>query len=184
MSRARPHAAVLALVLVALSGSVAAHAQTFAKPMYADRFKAEQLARDEIGRDYACAVVTRRTEDRPRRLLIYVTSTEAVPQAKSIRARLRHPERTGVRVVAQRFRERKLERIRQFVLAHRPHVAQSWIVALESPLNRARCPRVEITLLPRGEASARLEDWASRMRERFGSDRVVIRRGPAIRPDA
>src|SRR3954470_16990255 len=102
------HVPMLAMALLVLSGSVATHAETFANPMYADRHKAEQLAREEIGRDYACAVVTRRTEDRPRRLLIYVTSSEAVAQAKAIRARLRHPARTGVRVVAVRFRERKL----------------------------------------------------------------------------
>jgi HPt (histidine-containing phosphotransfer) domain-containing protein len=51
----------------------------------------------------------------------------------------------------------------------------SWAQALV-PLGKSRCPRMEIALRPKGEATAETEEWAAAMRERWGEDRVVVRR--------
>lgn len=165
--------AVLGLALPVASG---AGEPQFANQLFKDRNTVERKADERIGRDYACAVVTRPTRERRRTLLIYVTSKVAAERARDLRSELERPRRARVRVISKRFRARRMLKVEALVKAYQPHSVEATAISLESPLNRSRCPRVEITLLPKGEASTDMEQWAATMRTRYGADRVVVRR--------
>jgi hypothetical protein len=120
-------------------------------------------------------VVTRPRPSRPRTLLIYVTGKIAAKRARKLRSELDHPRRARVRMTSDRFRKRRMEKIRKRVEAVQPNPSET-ATAFETPVGKSRCPRMEITLRPKGKASAETEQWAAAMRERFGRDRVVVRR--------
>lgn len=179
----RTPVAITRLVLVVAFGALIAPAVSagadrgprFPNGLFRDRNTVDRLAPTEIGPSYACAVVAGERRSR-RRLLIYATSDNGVKRAKELRQQLRHPRRTEVRHTARRYRATTMERTRALVIGSQPHGPEPAAIALESPLGRSRCPRVEITLLPKGEASPELERWAKDTRDRYGTDRIVIRR--------
>jgi hypothetical protein len=147
-----------------------------------DRHRVERSASDRIGEDFACAVITKRAGSRPRQLLVYVTSREAVDRAAQFIAELDSAPRTGVRMTSPRFRRRTMLQIRDSVVESLPPDATSVGIGLESPIDRGDCPRVYIDMLPRGQAGAAVERWASDSVRRFGRDRVIVSRrsGPSV----
>ena len=79
--------------------------------------------------------------------------------------------------VDQRFSTRAMNQIFDALLASRPlDAVNETAISRESPLGRDDCPRVEIALLPPGQAAEASEAWASEMQERWGPDRVATRR--------
>jgi hypothetical protein len=166
---------VAALVGVALPAGVDAAGPQYAHPIFKDLNTVDQQADERIGRQYACAVTTRPTKARPRTLLIYVTGEVAAKRARKLRSELDYPWRARVRMTSDRFRKRRMEKIRKRVEAVQPNPSET-ATGLETPLGKSRCPRMEITLRPKGEATAETEEWAAAMRERWGEDRVVVRR--------
>lgn len=154
---------------------------TFDEALYHDRATAERLARERLGRGFACAVVSGPLPGQagPRRapiLYLYVVGGSPVERAERIRRQLKQPDRARVRRTSPRMRAATLERIRRQIEREMPTGSTSASVAFESPLGRSICPRVEITIEPRPTASAAKERWARRARKRYGADRVVIRR--------
>jgi len=154
---------------------------TFEEPLYRDRATAERLARELLGRDFACAVVSGPSlgEAGPRRapvLYLHVVGSSAVERAERIRRQLAQPDRARVRRTSPRMRAVVLARIRREIERDMPRGPTSSSVALETPLGRSTCPRVEITIEPRAKATSAKERWARRARKRYGSDRVVVRR--------
>jgi hypothetical protein len=163
------------LVGVALPAGVDAAGPQFSNLVWKDRNTVEQMADKRIGRHYACAVATRPTKERRRTLLIYVTSEAAARRARDLRSELDRPGRARVRMASDRFRKRRMEKIRSRVEAVQPNPTET-ATSFETSLGKSRCPRVEITLRPKGEATAETETWAAAVRARFGRDRVVVRR--------
>ena len=132
-----------------------------------------------IGRDYACAVLTRATDRRPRELIVFVTDRSDVAAARRVRDELERPNRARIEMTSKRFRHRVMTRIYRSVVAATPTgkgKASSAAVGLESPLRRARCPRLAIEIEPRGVASESIERWAADAVRRHGRDRVVVKR--------
>jgi hypothetical protein len=173
-----PSSAVLVVVAVVVLRADGATARPqFANDSFRDRHVVDRLAPTKIQPGYACAVVTAPAKGKSRSLLIYTVNESAAKRARALKPKLFRPGHTRVRITSKRFRQRSMERVLAGVKAYQPHSsAEASALALESPLDRRRCPRVEITLLPEGEASAALEHWAQEMRGRYGDDRVVVRR--------
>lgn len=149
----------------------------YAHPLFRDRNTVDRLAPKRIGGDYACAVVSRAGRVHGRKLMILVTSSAAAKRARALRNDLPHPRATLVRVVSPRLRLLRMVDIRRQVDGMRPRRPQASAVGFESPLDTARCPRVELVIPPRGSANAEMERWGRESLRRFGNDRVVVRRG-------
>lgn len=172
-------AVAASLLPAAVTSTEAAEAKPpprFANALYRDRHVVDRLASARIDKRYGCAVVTPRTKGKRRALLIHVNGRAAAKRLRGFRSKLRRPGRAKVRLTSKRHRERIMNRLLGLVRGYQPHTVEATATALESPLNRRRCPRVEITLLPEGEASDDQERWAREMRTRYGRDRVVVRR--------
>ena len=132
-----------------------------------------------IGRDYACAVLTRATDRRPRELIVFVTDRSAVEAARRLRDELELPNRARIEIKSKRLRYRVMTRIYRSVVAAittGKGKASSAAIGLESPLRRARCPRLAIEMERRGVASESIERWAADAVRRYGRDRVVVKR--------
>ncbi len=168
--------AVAVLAGVSLPAGVDAAGPQYAHPIYKDLNTVDQQADERIGRQYACVVTTRPTKKRRRTLLIFVTSGVAAERARKLRSELDYPWRARVRMTSDRFRMRRMEKIKERVEAVQPNSSET-ATGLETSLGKSRCPRMEILLRPKGEATAETEEWAAAMRERWGEDRVVVRRG-------
>jgi hypothetical protein len=168
------------VTIFVLAASVQAGERRFAHPLFKDRDTVDRKAPERIGRDYACAVVSPRTAGRPHLLLIHVTSRAAVRAAKRLRRELDHPRRTRIRRIPAQFRIEEMERIRDEAFRTQPEDESVQGIGIgEGKLYYRRCPRVELTILPAGQASAEAEAWAENVQRRYGLLRVVIRRGKA-----
>ena len=155
---------------------------TLDESLVSDRHRLESQGLGRIGEDFACAVITRRTSPTPPRLLVYVTSNEAVEPAERFLAEFKSASRSSVLVTSPRFRRRTMLRIRDSVVASLPPEPTCVGIGLESSLDRDDCPRVHIDMLSLGQAGAAMERWASDAVRRFGRDRVVVlrRRQPSV----
>lgn len=141
-----------------------------------DRERVERRAPDRIGNDFACAVISKRTAVRPRRLLVYVTSSEAADRARRFVGELKSASRIAVRTTSPQFRRRTMVEIRNSIEKSLPPDGTGAGIGLESPIDRTRCPRVRIDILPQGQAGPDMERWAEDAVRRFGRHRVIVSR--------
>ncbi len=144
-----------------------------------------RMGPERIGREYACAVLTRATPSRPRELIVFVTAADAVPAAERLRGDLELPKRARIERTSRRFRHAAMTWIYRSVVAAMPPGkgrGASAAIGLESPLRRARCPRLAIEIQRRGVAAQARERWGADAVRRYGRDRVVVRRvaGPFV----
>lgn len=164
--------------------SAQAGGSQFAHPLFKDRDTVDREASDRFGRDYACAVVSPRTAGRPRLLLVYVTGRAAVIAARRLRNELDHPRRTRIRRIPKQFRLEEMERIRDEAFRTQPGDGSVQGIGIgEGRLYYRRCPRVELVILPSGQASAEAEAWAENIQRRYGLLRVVVHRGKSTPRD-
>jgi hypothetical protein len=146
--------------------------------LLADRASVDQAAGARIGIDYACSVVSHPTKSSAARLLIYVTSREAARRAEQMRRELKEADHAEVKLTSRRFRQRTMRSIRRAVEASLPEHPTSSAIGFQSPIGRSSCPRLELSLLPPGEAGEAMEDWAAAAVNRYGRDRVSVVRWP------
>jgi hypothetical protein len=118
------------------------------------------------------------------RLIVYVTSQEAVRRAKDLSGELAHDREPEVRVTSRRFAHGELQRIKESIEGGAERGPSSVVVGMERAINRDTCPRVRIVLEPRGTPSENQELWAARVQRRHGRDRVVVVRGTGAHLDA
>ncbi|MGE4428933.1 MAG: hypothetical protein AB7G37_20965 [Solirubrobacteraceae bacterium] len=127
---------------------------------------------DQVGRGYACAVVTR---GRDPRVLLLAAGEPAFRRARALAASASDPDRVLVRSTAPRYRQTVVRAIRRQAQRTAP-AGGRFALAYENPIGLDRCRRVEITLNRRARTSKAEERWATRLRARH--DLVRIRRGP------
>lgn len=155
------------------------------EPVSDDRFRADftrlyEQGREEIGRDYACAVLRERPGGYHAR--VAAVSDTGLDAARTYVARLAIAGRTDFVKVAPRYRHDEFARIVRRLATTNPQAASprdggTGGYGLQSPVNGRVCPKVEITIEPRSSVNAAQEQWAREAQQRYGRDRVAIRRG-------
>ncbi len=123
----------------------------------------------------------RGTKRQPREIVVFVTDRDAVEPARRLREELELPDRARIEITSERFRHRAMARIYRSVVSAMPTgKGEGWssAIGLESPLRRARCPRLAIGIEREGVASEPKERWAAEAVRRHGRDRVVVSRLP------
>jgi hypothetical protein len=146
--------------------------------------KVERRAAKAIGRDYACTVVTAPPGHDARAVRIFVTDRSAIGAARRASERLDFPSGTEIRVTSKRLRRATMRRIRDRAIETQPPDVEEIRIGeqADSPYY-ARCPKLRLMILPEGEASQAAEDWARRLEERYGGDRIAVVRGrTTLRP--
>lgn len=159
--------------------------------IFLDRNRVEGSAKRRIGRDFACAVTSKKTRRRPRKLFIYVTSKRAMRHAERVRWGLIQPGRARVRLTLRRYRAETMRRIHKDVDERMPPVVpgatgagDSGALSLGSPIDIRRCPPVSVTIEPRRQASQAMERWAADSQRRHGRDRVAVERAVVTTDDS
>ena len=157
----------------------------FSDPLLKDRHTVDVNAAKRIGEDYACAVVTASPDDQTRAirlLVIYVTSRDAVTRAEHVRQGLDHPDQAAVQLVNKRLRASVMRRILRRARKTAPNGVGSGIG--EGLVYHRRCPRVELIIKVRGEASDEAERLhealPASLRGRPGGRTPPPSRGPGI----
>lgn len=146
--------------------------------IFDERAYVEREASNRIGVDFACAVVTDPETDPSHKLLILVTSNAAATTAQQLGSELTRAARVEVRVVPQRYRKARIDAIHRRAMRTFPSGAQGLGIG-ERGVYMDHCPRVDLVLLPKGEATTKSKRWARRLIERYGRDRVYVSRGRA-----
>lgn len=135
------------------------------------RDRVQRAALRRLGDRFACAVLTPDLH-----FIVQVTDHEALRTANSLIRRYARRSWASAEVVPERYGWRTMERIRESVIDDTPPNPTSLSISRESPIGRRTCPRVELAILPPGEAGEAVEDWARRAVDRYGADRVIVTR--------
>lgn len=134
-----------------------------------------------IGRGYGCAVVEPRQRPRHRpRLVIYVTDEKTRSRADTLRSRLVHVP-VSVRLTAQRFALHEMQKLQTTVTDALPDDARSLSVGLLgfTEVRGSDCPPLGI-VISRSTETPSVRRWAEAAVERYGSDRVRVRRTDGV----
>lgn len=135
------------------------------------RDRVQRAAVRRLGDRFACAVLTSELN-----LIVQVTDQQALPEANSLIRRYAGRGWASARVVPVRYGWHTMERIRASVTDDMPRKPTSLAISRESSIGRDTCPRVELAILPFGQAGDAVEAWARRAVERYGPDRVSVTR--------
>lgn len=143
-----------------------------------DRERVERRAPDRIGNDFACAVISKRTAVRPRRLLVYVTSSEAADRARRFVGELKSASRIAVRTTSPQFRRRTMVEIRNSIEKSLPPDGTGAGIGLESPIDRRGARGYESTFSRKAKP---VPTWSDGQRTPSGDSDVIASSCPDIR---